>query len=88
MRGFSQLASFPRNRTLAFFSFKSFSSLFQELSPTVDINLVVSLMRLMEAQMDEFKDPVQLKKLKAEQVTSWLEVSLLARLDFNLSDRS
>ena len=31
-------------------------------------------MRLMEAQMDEFKDSHELKRIASEQATNWIEV--------------
>ena len=47
---------------------------FQELSPTTNTNLAVSLMRLMEAQMEEFKDPAAIKAMDPREVVAWIEV--------------
>jgi len=47
---------------------------FQELSPTNNTNLAVALMKLMEAQMDGFKDPAKIKAMDQREVIAWLEV--------------
>ncbi|CAK8675251.1 unnamed protein product [Clavelina lepadiformis] len=45
----------------------------KELSPTNNTNLAVSLMRLMEAQMDEFKDAAKIKSMDQREVVAWIE---------------
>jgi len=44
------------------------------LSPTTNTNLAVSLMRMMEAQMEEFKDPATIKAMDPREVVAWVEV--------------
>ena len=46
----------------------------QELSPTTNTNLAVSLMRMMEAQMEDFKDPAAIKAMDSREVVAWIEV--------------
>ncbi|XP_078488802.1 dynein axonemal heavy chain 7 isoform X2 [Ciona intestinalis] len=45
----------------------------KELSPTNNTNLAVSLMRLMEAQMDDFKDSAKIKAMDQREVVAWIE---------------
>ncbi|XP_014666536.1 PREDICTED: dynein heavy chain 7, axonemal-like [Priapulus caudatus] len=45
----------------------------KELAPTTDANLVHSLMNLIDAQMDEFRDEAVFSKLTEQQVSSWIE---------------
>ena len=59
------------------------AALFQELSPTVDINLAVSLMRLMDAQMDEFEDAATITRLGEKNAMSWIEVRSRVALLFS-----
>ena len=46
-----------------------------EMSPTSDSNLVKSCMNLMDCQLSSISDPTTIESVKAEQITSWLEVS-------------
>lgn len=46
----------------------------QELSPTNDINLVKSLMNLMDCLMDEFQDEAKIAQMEEREIITWLEV--------------
>ena len=46
----------------------------QELSPTTDANLVVSLMNLIDCLSDEFRDEAKASQMEDREINSWLEV--------------
>lgn len=45
----------------------------KELSPTTDHNLVFSLMRLMDSNMDEFHNDAKITQLEDKEIVIWLE---------------
>ncbi|KAL3855114.1 hypothetical protein ACJMK2_014343, partial [Sinanodonta woodiana] len=56
----------------------------KELSPTTDINLIKSLMNLMDTQMDEFKDEAKISQLEEREIITWLECIFFFALTWSI----
>lgn len=56
----------------------------QEVTPTQDINLVVTLQHIFTALLDEFYDAEEYQKLSAERVDLWMEAIFIFALVWSI----
>ncbi|CAL1529518.1 unnamed protein product, partial [Lymnaea stagnalis] len=57
----------------------------KELSPTTDHNLVVSLMHLMDANMEEFHSDEKITQLDEREIVMWLECIFLFSFTWSIA---